>query len=111
MSKYARRAAGERALLQSLFADEQDEKRGGYFGVEFGRKRQRDDGAGRDRVAVRPDHVVNARLNRLKARGFSGTDRNFGVPDSYVGRRHAEQMATAAMRHASHGGKRSGNSP
>src|SRR5215472_8567721 len=85
---YAAKARGERQLMRSLFDDEQREKPGQQFGVEFGVKRQRDDGAGYDRGSIRPDHAVNARQNRLKAPGFSGTDHNFGRPDSHFGFNH-----------------------
>src|SRR5262249_10190005 len=90
MSKYAKRAASERALLNSLFAPEQDEKRGGYYGVEFGRKRPLDQGGGRERGAIRPDHAVARRHGTSVALGRPTGDRDFGPSDSYHGRRHLD---------------------
>jgi hypothetical protein len=84
-SKYQRLAASERAVLAAAFAPEQDEKRGGHYGVEWGRKRPLDQGGTRLRGAVHVDHSVS----RLHGHGNTGgyTTKNFGVPDSYVGPR------------------------
>jgi hypothetical protein len=97
MSKYARRAAGERALLKSVFDDERREKAGGYYGVEFGRPRIKDDGgihAG-NRGAINPLHAVDRMHGRSGVPGYSRTgDADFGVPDSYHGGRHLDSGIT-----------------
>jgi hypothetical protein len=94
MSKYSKRAAGERALLNSLF-NEQDERTGSAFGVEFGRKRSLDQGGVRDRGAIRPTHSVDRMHGRGNVPGYSRTgDRDFGVPDSYHGGRHLDSGIT-----------------
>jgi hypothetical protein len=97
MSKYQARARGERALLNSLFADEQNEKAGGQYGVEFGRRRMKDDGgvhAG-NRGAIGPTHSVDRQHGRSGVPGYSRTgDQDFGVPDSYHGGRHLDSGIT-----------------
>jgi hypothetical protein len=121
MSKYARRAASERALLKSVFDDERREKTGGYYGVEFGRPRMKDDGgvhAG-NRGAIRPTHSVDRQHGRSGVPGYSRTgDADFGVPDSYHGGRHLDSgitrpaYASEQQYHAaSPGAGRSGGKP
>jgi hypothetical protein len=121
MGKYQRRAAGEKALMRSLFADEQNEKRGGYYGVEFGRRRMKDDGgvhAG-NRGAINPLASVDRMHGRQSVPGYSRTgDQDFGVPDSYHGGRHLDSGITrpayaAEQRYhaASPGAGRSGGKP
>jgi hypothetical protein len=87
---YAPKARGERALMASLFQPEQDEKRGAAWGTEWGRKRSLDQGGVRLRGPVNAKHAIDARANRLKAPGFSGTDRNFGPGDRHAGRGHID---------------------
>jgi hypothetical protein len=92
MGKYGRRAAGERALLKSIF---DDENQGQQWGVEFGVRRPKDDGNTRLRGAVRPDHSVARRhgTSNITGLGRSG-DRDFGPPDSYHGGRHLDSDIT-----------------
>src|SRR5713101_575806 len=80
-SKYARRAASEKAVLDYAMGEE---RQGSQYGVETGVKRPLDQGGVRgNRGAVRPDHAVARRYGHGNALGYSTTD--FGPSDQHVG--------------------------
>jgi hypothetical protein len=88
---YAAKARGERKLMQMLFDDEQREKAGSQYGVEFGVRRPKDDGNTRLGGSIRPDHAVARRhgTSNITGLGRSG-DRDFGVSDGAFGRAHVD---------------------
>lgn len=117
---YAQKNRGERQLLQSLFDDEQREKTGGYFGVEFGRRRPFDQGgiSAGNRGAIGPTHAINRRhgTSRITGLGRSGDadfgNGNFGYAhvDGNLARRSYAPEQTS-YRAASQGAGLSGSKP